>query len=231
MEAIFRRLTAFLAVLSFVGFGVASCYSYWMSYEFGKRIEYWENEIQNHSQACEREKPTERYFTCPRADNYRELAWKLKMLALDERDMHREGAPTYLWLCVLSPIFLLCVFHIVLWILTGKKPKFGWGFLRSTSPPCNSQTDVEKPPSVTKEELPEAFRQGRDPNAPGLAIKSVHETKKEHRLKWLWWFAGLSVVALSFMINTERAFGALIRTLVQVAIVVPLIWLATRKKK
>lgn len=72
---------------------------------------------------------------------------------------------------------------------------------------------------------------GRNPAAAALAIKAIAETKNELNLTWLWWVLGLTVVALSFIFRPGRALETLISTTVQVAILVPLIWLATRKKK
>lgn len=72
---------------------------------------------------------------------------------------------------------------------------------------------------------------GRNPAAAALAMKAKRETKKPLNLTWLWWFLGLTFIALSFIFNSERALGTLISTTVQVAVLVPLVWLATRKKK
>lgn len=72
---------------------------------------------------------------------------------------------------------------------------------------------------------------GRNPTAAALAIKAMAETKKQRNLTWLWWLLGLAFISLSLIFNSERALESLISTTVQVAVLVPLIWLATRKKK
>jgi len=72
---------------------------------------------------------------------------------------------------------------------------------------------------------------GRNSTAAALAIKAISETKKQRNLTWLWWLLGLAFISLGLIFNTERALESLISTTIQVVVLVPLIWLATRKKK
>lgn len=115
MESQFRRLALLAAVVSFLGFGVASAWSFYRANSTQDIVSMYYQQLNSSIAECEKDRTS--VYCEMRASNKDEFD-----SAVVERNQYSSRAETFLVAALVVPIISLFMFFAGRWIATGRRP-------------------------------------------------------------------------------------------------------------